>query len=433
MKTILINFYLNFLRVLAQLQLKKNNPLIVGITGSAGKSSCTKIVASVLEKKYKVKYTKKGNSETGIPFEILNIPVMNFSFGEWLMTVPAGIGTLVFDWRKYEVLVVEMGIDSDLDPKNMSTLLKIISPEIGVLLNANSVHLANFVGGETTQAIADEKAKLLFSLPKNGLAILNHDQKEFKDFDKKISSEIKTFSLNAGADINLTGHKTTLSGSTFKFNFKKKQFTINFENKLIFKEFFGSLATAILVGDFLGIEVNQIIKTLESRFEILPGRGKIFQGINDSTLIDSSYNSSLKPTGASLKMLKQVAGPKNRTVAILGDMRELGERAGDDHRGLEKIALKNADLIIGIGPLTKKYFKSKKILKFENAYQALEEIKEIIKANDLVLIKGSQNTILLEIIVEELLKNKSDVKNLCRRSQYWNEQRALIKDSTPIK
>lgn len=427
MKTILINFYLNFLRVLAQLQLKKNKPLIVGITGSAGKSSCVGLVATVLNEKYKVKYTKKGNSETGIPFEILNIPVMNFSFWGWLMTIPMGIGTLIFDWHKYKVLVVEMAIDSDLEPKNMSTLLKIISPKIGVLLNANSVHLANFVGGETTQTIADEKAKLLFNLPKNGLVILNHDQNEFKNFNKKINSEIKTFSLSARADINLTGHKISLSGSTFKFNFKKKQFVINFENKLIFKEFFGSLATAILVGDFLGIEVSQIIKTLEKKLEILPGRGKIFQGINNSTLIDSSYNSSLEPTGASLRMLKQVAGPKNRTIAILGDMRELGEQAGDDHQGLEKVALKNADLIIGIGPLTAKYFKSKKILKFENAYEALRKIKEIIKANDLILIKGSQNTILLEIIVEELLENKSDVENLCRRSEYWDKQRELIK------
>ena len=427
MKKLLINFYLGILRFLAKLQLAKNKPLIVGITGSAGKSSCVGLVAIVLNEKYKVKSTKKGNSETGIPFEILNIPMTNFSLLEWILTIPRAIWTLLFNWEKYEVLVVEMGIDSDVAPKNMTTLLRIVSPKVGVLLNVNNVHLEYFSTSATSQTIADEKAKLLFNLPKDGLAILNHDQREFGGLDEKINSEVKTFSLKSGADINLTDHKISLSGSTFKLSFKNKQFTINFKNKLIFKEFFGSLATAILIGDFLKIDVDQTIKTLGNKLEILPGRGKIFKGINDSILIDSSYNSSLEPTSASLKMLPQISENESRTIAVLGDMRELGEQTKNDHQSLEKTALKNADLIISVGPLTAKYFTNKKILKFENAYQALEKLKEIIKPNDLILIKGSQNTIFLEIIVEELLKNKSDIKNLCRRSDYWDKQRKLLK------
>lgn len=409
------------------LQLKKNKPLIIGITGSAGKSSCVKLVSLALAQKYKIKYTKKGNSETGIPLEILNIPVKNFSFWQWLLIIPKALKTLFLNWQKYQILVIEMGIDSNLPPKNMDTLLKIVHPKIGVLLNANHVHLENFSGEKTIQSVADEKAKLLFALPEAGLAILNSDQIEFQNFNKKIKAKIKTFSLKNKADIYLISHQVSLAGSNFKFNFKNQTFELNFKNQLIFKEIFGSLATAILIGDFLNIKTEATIKTLTNKFEVLPGRGRIFKGINQTLLIDSSYNSSLEPTVASLKMLRQIAENKNRTIAVLGDMRELGEKSKQDHQILEKNALDNADLILSVGPLTKQYFKNPKVLKFDNAYQALEKIRDIIKPNDLILVKGSQNTIFLEIIIEGLLENKTESQLLCRRGKYWNKQRNLIK------
>jgi len=426
-KTKIINLYLLLLRGLAKSQLAKNKPLIIGITGSAGKSSCTQLVASTLSENFNVKYTKKGNSETGIPFEILNIPVKNYSALDWLLILFKGFYQVIFNWETYSILVVEMGIDSDQAPKNMTTLLKIVSPDIGVLLNANSVHLGNFKGPKEVQTIANEKAKLLFDLPKNGLAIINADQPEFKLLNKKIKAKIKNFSIKKNTDIKLINHKVSLDGTFFEFIYKDISYKLNFKNKLIFKEAFGSFAATFLIADFLGIKPHQIIKDIEKNFKVLPGRGIILQGINNSIIIDSSYNSSLEPTSASLRLLHELKNKNNRTIALLGDMRELGQMAKKDHQRLEKIALKSADLIYTVGPLTNKYFANSRIRKYINPFSIIEDLKNELKKGDILLVKGSQNTILLELVIKEILKNNSDVKLLCRQTPYWDQQRDKIK------
>lgn len=427
MKPILIRTYLFLLRFFSWLQLLKNRPLIIGITGSAGKSSCTKVVASVLSQHFPTKYTKKGNSETGIPFEILDIPVENYSLLHWAMTLVLAIKQVLFNWEKYSIFVVEMGIDSNRAPKDMGTLLDIVKPEIGVLLNANNVHLQYFHGEKSVQAVANEKAKLLFSLPENGLAIYNADQEEFKTLGKRIKANQKLFSTSKTAEIQLTSHTVSLSGSTFEFEFKEKHYHLNFAKQLLFKESFGSFAAAILIADRLGIDPSIAIQNIEDTFHVLPGRGRLLSGINQTLLIDSSYNSSLEPTTATLRILPQLKNTHHRTIAILGDMRELGEKAKSDHEQLEKQALANADLIFTVGPLTGEYFRHPKIKKYLNPFTALSDIKTELKKGDIVLIKGSQNTILLESIVEELLANPKDKNQLCRQTPYWEEERRKLK------
>jgi UDP-N-acetylmuramoyl-tripeptide--D-alanyl-D-alanine ligase len=423
----IINLYLLLLRSLAKAQLVKNKPLIIGITGSAGKSSCTQLIASTLNEDFNIKYTKKGNSETGIPFEILNIPVKNYSALDWLFILFKGLYQVIFNWENYSILIIEMGIDSDQSPKDMRTLLKIVSPDIGVLLNANSVHLGNFKGPKEVQTIANEKARLLFDLPKNGLAILNEDQKEFKKLKTKIKAKVKTFSLKKNVAIKLVTHHVSLRESFFEFVFKDITYTLTFKNKLIFKEAFGSFASTFLIAEFLGVKPHKIIKNIEKNFKVLPGRGIVFSGINGSTIIDSSYNSSLNPTSASLKLLSKLKEGNNRTIAILGDMRELGQKAKEDHQALEKVALKTTDLVYTVGPLTTKYFKDKSVKKYPNAYSLINDLKKEIKRNDIILVKGSQNTILLEIIVLEILKNKQEIKNSSRQTPYWDKQRENLK------
>lgn len=427
MKSILIKLYLFALRLLAKLQLWKNKPLIIGITGSAGKSSCTKIVASVLGKHFSVKYTKKGNSETGLPFEILDIPVENYTLWQWPMTLLIGLRQVLFNWEKYAVFVAEMGIDSNQAPKDMSTLLGIVRPEIGVLLNANNVHLQYFRGEKSVQAVANEKAKLLFSLPENGLAIYNQDQVEFETLSTKIKANQQLFSVSKSSDIFLTNHTVSLSGSTFEFKYKENSYHLNFSKQLLFKESFGSFAAAIIIAERLGVEIKQIIADIEESFKVLPGRGRLLSGIKQTLIIDSSYNSSLEPTTATLRLLPQLKNDHHRTIAVLGDMRELGEKAKEDHEKLEKHALANSDLIFTVGPLTHEYFRHPKVKKYLNPYTLIGELKNELRKGDIILVKGSQNTILLESVVEELLANPQDKNLLCRQTPYWENQRKKLK------
>ena len=425
-------FVLTWLRLAAILQLKKNNPTIIGVTGSAGKTSTVRAINEVLKTKYLVKSTMTGNSETGIPFEILDIPVKNWVGLGWLLVVFLTLWRLIARWPKYELLIVEMGIDSDQAPKNMGYLLSIVQPKIGVFLNVNNVHGQNFSGPNTIKAIAAEKGRLLLSLPKEGLAIYSKDHASILDLSEKVAANKLDFSINRSASTQLLKYRVSLKGTEFIFLNSGKQLSLNIENQLLLKESFGGFASALMIGQSLEVNIEQGIKSLEKKFKLLPGRSTLIEGTNSSIIIDSSYNSSLEPTSAALRMLNQVS-IRGKKIAILGDMREIGKQEKTDHEKMAEVAAKNADEIVLVGPLTIRYslpkltelgFAKSKIHSFSTAHESLESVKKIIKPHDLILVKGSQNTIFLEIIVKAIMAHPEQANRLlCRQNKYWEKQR----------
>lgn len=434
MKKFSETFLLFFLKSAAQLQLKKSNPVIIGITGSAGKSSAVQATGLVLSQHFQTKYTKKGNSETGIPLEILDIPVENYSKIGWIKVLFLAIFQLIFNWKKYTHLVLEMGIDSETAPKNMEYLLTIVKPHIGVLLNVNAVHGENFSGDNPVVSIANEKGKLLTRLSSKDLAIFTVDQPEVEQLIPNIHAETKTFSIDKKtATIYLTDHSTSLSGTTFQFILDKQKYTLQFNHQLHFKESFGTFATALLIANHLGMKTEKAIEILEKKYKLQPGRMSIIEGIKETTILDSSYNSSLSPTSAALRM---IAAFPQRKIVVLGDMRELGKKTAEDHQALAKVAAKSADFIITVGPLMKQFFipelitlgfPKDKIHSVETAYEAVPILKSLMKKDDLILVKGSQNTIFLEIVVKALMKYPEKATQvLCRQSAFWDEQRTAL-------
>ncbi len=430
--------YLSILKVCTQLQLAKYQPEIIGITGSAGKSSAVLATYLVLQEKYgdQVQYTKKGNSETGIPFEVLDIPVENYQGIRWIKPILLAKWHLLTKWPKYSLFVAEMGIDSDKSPKNMSYLLGMIQPSVGVLLNVSSVHGANFSGLDVVQSVANEKRKLLTALPKDGLAIYSADHPQILNNSPIILADQKTFTTDKEklADMKLVEYEASLTGTTFRFKAADKKYVLHLLHQLHSKAAFGGFAAALLVGERFEIPLEESINTLSQHFTLPPGRMTMLEGISNSTIIDSSYNSSPEATLPALEMLKNIDA-KGRKIVVLGDMRELGAATESAHKLLAEEAQKAADIIIWVGPLTKQfsytYLQDQKTKKmnhaFDTAWDAIEPLKELLKPNDLVFVKGSQNTILLEIIVEALLKNSFDQSLLCRRSEYWQKQRLSLK------
>ncbi|MFA6361791.1 MAG: hypothetical protein WCX33_03220, partial [Candidatus Shapirobacteria bacterium] len=131
---------------------------------------------------------------------------------------------------------------------------------------------------------------------------------------------------------------------------------------------------------------------------------------------------------ACIEMLNFLNTFKNKKIAIIGDMRELGTTTSEEHQKIYETALKSADLIISVGPETKKYF-GNQAQKFDYWWQAEEFIKTKIKGEETVLIKGSQNTIFLEEIVKSLLKNPTDSSKICRQSSFWLKTKSNYRSS----
>lgn len=442
-------FVLYYLRFFAKLQLKKNkNCNIVGITGSAGKSSTRNAIYSVLKNKYQVKASFKANSESGIPLDILGLEMKNYSVLDWLRVLFMAPIKLLTNFEKFDYYLVEMGIDSPNPPKNMDFLLSIIEPKMAVFLNANVNHSFAFDQLVSEQEpkerkkqiikkIAEEKAKLILSLPKNGLAFLNFDDLNVKESCKNTKAESYSFGSDSFCDLQIIEHQPQILdkiiNTTFNFQIqshygklkiKNQKLTIKINNFLLPKHYAYSLAPAILIGIKAGLSTEEIKNSLENNFSIPLGRASAIKGKNNSTIIDSSYNaSSMKDM---IELMNKVNN-QGRKLALLGDMRELGEETQAMHEEIALLASKSFDQIFLVGQEMKKYAlpimrvnNKNQTIFFENSKIAGEKIADLLKANDLILVKGSQNTIFLEEAIKQMMLNEEDAsKILCRQSNWW--------------
>ena len=155
----------------------------MGVGGASGKTSLSNFLYIIFSKKYSVRQSKGKNSETGIPLDILRLGIHGYTYQEWFKIMVLAPLKVLFDFKKYDVYIAEMGIDSPLEPKNMSYLLKIIKPKIGVLTNISFEHSVYFDpltsekdfsqrGENILQLTARQECLLLTSIDEDATAIL---------------------------------------------------------------------------------------------------------------------------------------------------------------------------------------------------------------------------------------------------------------------
>ena len=433
---IIKNLILLYLRFLAKIQLWKVKPIVVGIGGASGKTSLANFIYLILKDKYKIRQGKGKNSETGLPLNILGISISNYSIFDWLKVVILAPLKILFDWKKYEIYVAEMGIDSPKEPKNMSYLLKIIKPDIAVLTNISFEHSQYFeevvkkksieeTENEIFKLTSEQELLLLNSLGKNKTAILNLDDLEISNSQDKIISNKITVSKNK-SDFKISKILTTTKDFIVEFEHLGNKYSLKL-NQSLTEHFAYSIVLAIATGFALDVKIEDAISSIENNFSLPPGRMTVFAGVNDSTIIDSTYNSSPLPLLDLLDFLKNTKG--KRKLAILGDMRELGVLSKKLHEEVAEKIIKTSDAAILIGPLMAEYVYP--ILKqnnfnvkfFNNFSQVKDQLKNLIEEEDIILVKASQNTLFLERAVELLLKNPQDKQKLCRRGNFWDKKR----------
>jgi UDP-N-acetylmuramoyl-tripeptide--D-alanyl-D-alanine ligase len=429
---------LNYFIFFAKRQLQKNkDATIVGITGSAGKTSTRLALVHILKHRGIVKHSVRANSESGIPLNILGLSPRTYSKMDWLrLMIMAPIKWLTHS-EHYNYYVVEMGIDSPDSPKNMSFLLKVLRPHVGVVLNATLTHSENFDRLVKDQSptrrmeklvklIAKEKMLLAKGVQPGGVAVINLDQPEFAAEKRDLSSRVLTFGKSASADLRIL--KTNISQTGFSLDFSYQANPYNLTLKDIFPETYAyTFAAALAASAALGIPPSVSLPSLSS-FRSPPGRLRLFKGIKDSTIIDSTYNASPLNMLESLKLLSHLA-KRSKTIAVIGDMRELGKSDKLAHKNLADWLLKYADEAILYGDLTYRYvlpvLTSKKfpVHHFAKMSDLIKYLSSVVRPKSYVLVKGSQNEIYLERVVEAILADPADTSQLCRRGPYWDKLR----------
>jgi UDP-N-acetylmuramoyl-tripeptide--D-alanyl-D-alanine ligase len=190
-----------------------------------------------------------------------------------------------------------------------------------------------------------------------------------------------------------------------------------------------TIAAALCIALDEDFTLEEGCQLLAKNFSLPPGRAGLLLGKNGTMIIDSSYNASPQTMMDLLELLAKVPG--KRKMALLGDMRELGKEAASAHLKVAQKAQAVCDLIYLVGPLMQAhalpYFEKqaeyRQVRWFATAKAAGQALTKALKQDDVLLVKGSQNTIFLEAAIEEILANSDDRQKLCRRGSFWEKQR----------
>lgn len=441
LKTLLSILILRYFRFFAVHQLRKNpRATIIGITGSAGKTSLRLALVQILKLRGRVKHSSHANSQSGIPLNILGLRPTSYSALDWLRLMILAPFKLFTNHEHFNYYVVEMGIDSPYPPGNMSYLQSIVRPQVGVVLNASLTHASNFDSLvkdnhperrllKLVQLIATEKMQLARGLGPGGVAVINLDQKEFALASQDLTTRKITFGKSPSADLCILNTSVSVQGFTLSLRYQGQKY------QLILKDIFPpayayTFASAIATATALGIPPSLSIIELKN-YHAPSGRLRLFPGKSGSTIIDSSYNASPSTMLESLQLLKSLAG-RSHKIAVLGDMRELGISAKIVHKNLADWLPLYVDEVILFGHLTRDFtlpiLQSQKfsVHHFTNMSDLTKYLLSIVKPKSFILVKGSQNELFMERAVEAILANSADANQLCRRGPYWDKIRASV-------
>ena len=438
--------YLGLLRMLAKLEMVKHkNATIIGITGSSGKTSCKEAVVAFLTPHVKnaLKYTVKGNSETGIPYEILDIPVRHYKIWEYPFVLLRGLLHVLLTYKQFSIFVIEYGIDGPDAPLNMDYLLGIVKPHIGILLSISSVHGETFENDldesiphakrvrAIETAIAHEKFKLLSAIQDRKKAYLT---KQVTDFLSPSEYEGMTI-LDDIAIPSVTSIENTAEGAIVTLRMSKQEISALLPEIALTQSSRRNIQFAAVVTSHLKKDIATSFSQLPKNYHMGPGRSTLLPGNEGTLIIDSSYNANPFAAKELFPLVKELAKQgKRKKIIVLGDFRELGVNTPTIYAEVIKEAVKYADILVFTNNMMKEYGISvaeqaglvlnENIYWFENGKQLSFHINEVIEKNAVVLFEGSQNTVFLEYAVKELCSNKDPeyIKtHIARMSNDWLE------------
>lgn len=410
---------------------------IIGVAGSVGKSSTRLLIYEVLRGRFATAMLS-GNSETGIALSALGIWPKDYSAQDWLrmlVLAPFGIFHLVGKTH----IIVEMGTDDFRPPKNMGFLLKLIRPTIAIHMNATATHTEQFsqaVSGGDMEAILDVIAKedgRIITESGCRAAIYNgsdpHISAVMKPLQTSTAVQIQTF--GPGGAISLVAHEVHLDGTLFRLRDSDgHSIRVQVPGFLLPQLYWENCAAVILVARVLGIPDDHSLRIIKEQFQLPKSRGSLLQGVNDSLILDSSYNNSRIPMQMYLNMVSKLAKETYRDlIVVMGDMRELGDQTQYEHEAIARELVKLAPTAIYcVGAATQQYvmphLPSATSVWYADSRALGDYLRTHVPHEAIVLIKGSQNTIFLEETVARILQNPQDVSRLCRMDDGWRQIKA---------
>ncbi|KKT26238.1 MAG: UDP-N-acetylmuramoyl-tripeptide-D-alanyl-D-alanine ligase [Parcubacteria group bacterium GW2011_GWA2_43_9b] len=420
------------LRLLAQATLRRYKPLVIGVTGSVGKTSAREAISAILKEKFSTRRSIKNyNNEIGAPLTILGQTSGGKSVWQWLQIFLIGFFEIFYTKDYPKILILEMGADKMGD---ISYLTDFIKCHIGVItaIGEIPVHVEFF---QSVDQVAREKSALISNIDKGGWAVLNYDDERVRAMMKKTSAQIFTYGFDERADLrasNFEQHLDNLSeaGISFKVDYQGSNVPIRLRSGYA-KHQVSSILAGIAVGLIFKMNLVEIGEALKN-YQPPVGRLHLLRGLKKTWIIDDTYNSSPSSALGAFDVMEKISnlredGQPGRKIAALGDMLELGSFTEQAHRQVGAKAAKVLDIVLAVGERSifmadeaqKNGLTENKVLYFASSEEAGRELRNLIREGDVILVKGSQG-IRMEKIVKEIMAEPEKAKELLvRQEESW--------------
>ncbi len=305
----------NLLRVISRLIIKKYSPIIIGVTGSVGKTSVKEYLYHFLKDTRNVCVSFGNyNNEFGLPRTIISPRSHKFGlFGDFFRCFLF----LVFPLPYPSYLILEYGSDK---PGDIKYLCNIVKPFLSIITAITDAHSAAY---KNKNALFDEKMTLAKMTDRNGAVIFGVDHIDYKEID--IPNQIYTYGRLDGSDVRLIGFDYDFDpfSTTVKIDYKGNTIPFRVRQLLSSGQVY-SLLGAICAARVCDVPLLDIIRKAE-HLSVMHGRGNILPSIKNGYIIDETYNASTESTISALTLLD--ATTHVNKVLILGDLFELSDDA----------------------------------------------------------------------------------------------------------
>ena len=345
---------------------------IVGVTGSAGKTTAKEMLRAMLAACGPTHASAASyNNHWGVPLTLARMPA-NARFG-----------------------VFEMGMNH---AGEIAPLTRMARPHAALVTMIAPVHI-EYLG--SIEAIADAKAEIFLGLEPGGTAALNRDGPQFERLSKAATScgaRVLSFGRGADCDSRLIDVEATGGDSRVKARVLGHELT--FELGAPGTHMAENALGALLSAGALGADLKSCAAALRG-FSPQKGRGERFLVPTldgPATIIDESYNANPASMRAALALLAAAKpGPKGRRIAVIGDMLELGPKAEAMHAELAAdLRASKVDLLFGAGPLTRALFDaapaSMRAAWTERSSELTDEVARALRGGDIAMVKGSNGS-----------------------------------------
>jgi UDP-N-acetylmuramoyl-tripeptide--D-alanyl-D-alanine ligase len=342
---------------------------VVAITGSNGKTTTKNLLRAILSRQGKTVAPQGSfNNQVGAPISILGID----------------------DSTRY--LIVEMGASG---AGEIARLVRIAPPDIGIVLKVGLAHVGEFGGIEAVQRA---KSEMVTDLAADSIALLNSDDDRVAAMAELTRATVHRFGLGSQADVRADDLQTSADGTQFTLVVDDLRMPVRLQ--ILGEHHVMNALAALSAARELGVDLLEAIAAIETVARAERWRMELLRSSTGAVIINDAYNASPDSMAAALKTLAQIRGPENRSIAILGEMAELGEYSDEEHDRIGRLVVRlNIQKLIVVGRGARHIHNAAGLegswdgesVLVATPDEAYDLVRDELREGDIVLVKSSKS------------------------------------------